>query len=39
VSEQIICWRRDRVLTDPSGGWTDWKQVQLAPNEVRDMTL
>ncbi len=46
VSDQVICWRRDRVPTDPSAGptnpsaaWTDWKHVQLSSNEVRDVTL
>jgi hypothetical protein len=39
VSTQLVCWRREQVPGDSSSGWTAWVQVQLAADEVRDVTL
>ena len=39
VSDEIVCWRRDRLPGDASGGWTAWEHTRLASNEVRDVTL
>jgi len=39
VSEQLVCWRREQVPGDSSSGWTAWAQVELAADEVRNVTL
>lgn len=39
LSEEVVCWRRERVPGDPSAGWTAWEQSQLAPDQVRNVTL
>ena len=38
-SEEVVCWRRERVPGDPSAGWTAWEQSRLAPDQVRKVTL
>lgn len=39
LSEEVVCWRRERVPGDPSTGWTAWEQSRLAPDQVRTVTL
>jgi hypothetical protein len=39
ISEETVCWRRERVPNDPSAGWTAWEQSRLAPDQVRTVTL
>ena len=39
LSEEVVCWRRERVPGDSSAGWTAWEQSRLAPDQVRKVTL
>src|ERR1700752_928076 len=39
LSEEVVCWRRERVPGDPSAGWTAWEQSRVAPDQVRKVTL
>lgn len=38
-SEDVVCWRRERIPGDPSAGWTAWEQSRVAPDQVRMVTL
>lgn len=39
VSEEVVCWRRERTPGDSTRGWQPWDQTQLAADEVREVRL
>ena len=39
VSDEVVCWRRERTPGDSTRGWQPWDQTQLAADEIREVRL
>lgn len=38
TTDQTVCWRRDLVPNQPTGGWTAWVRRRIAPaQQVREV--